>query len=170
MRKSSRKIRSFSTPCWRALQSESMRYPCLQNKPIPSWSVLHGRHSRRVWRGGRADSAQIRHDVCSIDGGHRAFGTDCGGRRNGRRESITGRNDTLAQLAHFRSGRGRRRCGRCALAQSARCCGQTCAGAGDKVIDWLKKYRNATPAQFEAYLRDLYKTDNTLNWRFPNGF
>jgi hypothetical protein len=38
------------------------------------------------------------------------------------------------------------------------------------VIDWLKKYRNATPAQFEAYLRDLYKTDNTLNWRFPNGF
>ena len=37
------------------------------------------------------------------------------------------------------------------------------------VVAWLQKYRTATPSEFEAYLFDLYKTDNTLNWRFPNG-
>lgn len=39
----------------------------------------------------------------------------------------------------------------------------------DNVIAWLRREGRATPAQFEAYLRDLYKTDKTLNWRFPNG-
>jgi hypothetical protein len=40
----------------------------------------------------------------------------------------------------------------------------------DKVVDWLQREKKATPAQFEAWLRDLYKTDKTLDWRFPNGF
>jgi len=39
-----------------------------------------------------------------------------------------------------------------------------------KVIEWLDKNDLATPAQFEAYLRHLYKTDKELSWRFPNGF
>ncbi|MBK9262371.1 MAG: hypothetical protein IPM54_21535 [Polyangiaceae bacterium] len=39
----------------------------------------------------------------------------------------------------------------------------------EKVIDWLRRFDKATPAEFEAYLRDLYKTDKTLDWRFPNG-
>ena len=38
-----------------------------------------------------------------------------------------------------------------------------------QVKKWLKDFPEATPAQFEAYLFDLYKTDNALNWRFPNG-
>ena len=38
-----------------------------------------------------------------------------------------------------------------------------------QVEAWLKKYDQATPAQFEAYLFDLYKTDQELARRFPNG-
>jgi hypothetical protein len=40
----------------------------------------------------------------------------------------------------------------------------------EKVVDWIREKQGATPAQFEAWLRNLYKTDNDLNWRFPNGF
>ena len=39
----------------------------------------------------------------------------------------------------------------------------------DKVVAWLKQEHHATPAQFEAYLRNLYKTDKELAPRFPNG-
>ncbi|HMY15471.1 MAG TPA: hypothetical protein PKA58_04035 [Polyangium sp.] len=39
----------------------------------------------------------------------------------------------------------------------------------EQVKDWLRVHHTATPAEFEAYLFDLYKTDNALNWRFPNG-
>ncbi len=38
-----------------------------------------------------------------------------------------------------------------------------------QVEAWLDRYKDATPAQFEAYLRDLYRTDKELSWRFPNG-
>ena len=38
-----------------------------------------------------------------------------------------------------------------------------------QVEAWLKTYDQATPAQFEAYLFDLYKTDQELARRFPNG-
>ena len=38
-----------------------------------------------------------------------------------------------------------------------------------QVEAWLDQYKRATPAQFEAYLRDLYRTDKELSWRFPNG-
>ena len=38
-----------------------------------------------------------------------------------------------------------------------------------QVENWLDQNRKATPAEFEAYLFDLYKTDNALHWRFPNG-
>jgi hypothetical protein len=41
---------------------------------------------------------------------------------------------------------------------------------GKKVVDWIYENEKATPAQFEAWLRNLYKTDKTLDWRFPNGF
>ena len=40
----------------------------------------------------------------------------------------------------------------------------------EKVVNWIKQFDKATPYEFEAYLRDLYKTDKELNWRFPNGF
>ncbi len=39
-----------------------------------------------------------------------------------------------------------------------------------KVVDWITDKKQATPAEFEAWLRYLYKTDNELNRRFPNGF
>ncbi len=39
----------------------------------------------------------------------------------------------------------------------------------DTVTAWINSNQKVTPAQFEAYLRNLYKTDNSLNWRFPNG-
>jgi hypothetical protein len=39
-----------------------------------------------------------------------------------------------------------------------------------QVVNWIKSDRTITPAQFEAWLRNLYKTDKTLDWRFPNGF
>jgi hypothetical protein len=39
----------------------------------------------------------------------------------------------------------------------------------EKVVRWIKDTKAATPADFEAFLRDLYKNDKTLNWRFPNG-
>ena len=38
-----------------------------------------------------------------------------------------------------------------------------------QVKKWLKDFPEATPAQFEAYLFDLYKTDQQLAPRFPNG-
>jgi hypothetical protein len=34
---------------------------------------------------------------------------------------------------------------------------------------WLTKYDKATPAEFEAYLRDLYRSDKILAPKFPNG-
>ena len=38
-----------------------------------------------------------------------------------------------------------------------------------QVNNWLDQHLEATPAEFEAYLTNLYKTDNALNWRFPSG-
>jgi hypothetical protein len=39
----------------------------------------------------------------------------------------------------------------------------------DEVIRWLARYRNATPEQFEAYLRHRYSQPD-LRARFPDGF
>ncbi|HEX8703734.1 MAG TPA: hypothetical protein VF815_33160 [Myxococcaceae bacterium] len=39
----------------------------------------------------------------------------------------------------------------------------------DEVIAWLESYRKATPEQFEAYLRQLYRRPD-LRARFPDGF
>lgn len=38
-----------------------------------------------------------------------------------------------------------------------------------QVKAWLFEKKQATPAEFEAYLRNLYKTDNVLAPKFPNG-
>jgi len=38
-----------------------------------------------------------------------------------------------------------------------------------EIIAWLKKFKDATAEQFEAYLRDLYARPE-LRARFPNGF
>jgi hypothetical protein len=38
-----------------------------------------------------------------------------------------------------------------------------------QVEKWLTENETATPAEFEAFLRWLYKTDQELSWRFPNG-
>jgi hypothetical protein len=38
-----------------------------------------------------------------------------------------------------------------------------------KVIEWLKTYKDATPEQFEAFLRQLYNQPD-LRARFPDGF
>jgi hypothetical protein len=37
------------------------------------------------------------------------------------------------------------------------------------VIEWLETYRNATPKQFEAFLRQIYSRPEMLK-RFPHGF
>ncbi|HEX8825486.1 MAG TPA: Wall-associated protein precursor [Archangium sp.] len=39
----------------------------------------------------------------------------------------------------------------------------------DEVIAWLARYRDATPEQFEAYLREVYRRPDMLK-RFPRGF
>ncbi|HLM45617.1 MAG TPA: Wall-associated protein precursor, partial [Myxococcaceae bacterium] len=39
----------------------------------------------------------------------------------------------------------------------------------DEVIAWLKRYRDATPKQFEAFLREIYRRPEVLE-RFPRGF
>lgn len=39
----------------------------------------------------------------------------------------------------------------------------------DEVVAWLKKYRQATPEQFEAFLREIYNRPS-MRARFPNGF
>lgn len=38
-----------------------------------------------------------------------------------------------------------------------------------RVNDWLDTFRQATPAEFEAYLTNLYKTDKEIVRRFPGG-
>ena len=38
----------------------------------------------------------------------------------------------------------------------------------DEVIAWLRRYRDATPEQFEAYLREIYRRPDMLK-RFPGG-
>jgi hypothetical protein len=38
-----------------------------------------------------------------------------------------------------------------------------------EVASWLKEKKDATPAQFEAWLRARYNKPD-LKWRFPNGF
>ena len=38
-----------------------------------------------------------------------------------------------------------------------------------QVKDWLDINKKATPAQFEAYLTNLYKTDTEIVRRFPGG-
>jgi hypothetical protein len=38
-----------------------------------------------------------------------------------------------------------------------------------EVIDWLERFREATPKQFEAYLREIYRRPDMLK-RFPHGF
>jgi GTP-binding protein EngB required for normal cell division len=38
-----------------------------------------------------------------------------------------------------------------------------------QVVDWLEQHETATQAQFEKYLRDLYRMDKELAPRFPNG-
>lgn len=39
----------------------------------------------------------------------------------------------------------------------------------DEVIEWLSKYDHATPAEFEAFLRQIYNRPN-MRLRFPDGF
>ena len=39
----------------------------------------------------------------------------------------------------------------------------------DEVIAWLERYRDATPKQFEACLREIYRRPDMLE-RFPRGF
>jgi hypothetical protein len=39
----------------------------------------------------------------------------------------------------------------------------------DEVINWLKEYKEATPEEFEAFLRKVYNR-SALRWRFPHGF
>lgn len=38
-----------------------------------------------------------------------------------------------------------------------------------EVIAWLERYRNVTPKQFEAFLREIYSRPDMLK-RFPLGF
>ncbi len=38
-----------------------------------------------------------------------------------------------------------------------------------EVIDWLERYRKATPKEFEAFLREIYRRPDMLR-RFPHGF
>jgi hypothetical protein len=39
----------------------------------------------------------------------------------------------------------------------------------DEVIAWLRKYQDATPAEFEAFLREIYSRP-AMRARFPDGF
>lgn len=39
----------------------------------------------------------------------------------------------------------------------------------EEVIAWLRRFRRATPAEFEAFLRELYSRP-AMRARFPNGF
>ncbi|MCY1018506.1 hypothetical protein [Pyxidicoccus sp. MSG2] len=39
----------------------------------------------------------------------------------------------------------------------------------DEVIGWLRRYNNATPQEFEAFLRQIYSRP-AMRARFPNGF
>ena len=39
----------------------------------------------------------------------------------------------------------------------------------DEVVAWLRKTEDATPKQFEAYLREIYSRPD-MRARFPNGY